>query len=68
MFGVLTDKFQDLFSKLSAKKTLSEENLVDAVRDVRMALLDADVNYTVASNFQLSRRNTCVLSMNLCPC
>ncbi len=51
MFGVLTDKFQDLFSKLSAKKTLSEENLVDAVRDVRMALLDADVNYTVASNF-----------------
>jgi len=51
MFGTLTQKFQSLFSTLSGKKTLTEENVSDAVRQVRLALLDADVNYTVASNF-----------------
>lgn len=51
MFGALTQKFQNLFSSLSGKKTFTEENVSDAVRQVRLALLDADVNYTVASNF-----------------
>lgn len=51
MFGALTEKLQNLFSALSGKKTLSEENISDAVRDVRLALLDADVNFTVVSQF-----------------
>jgi len=51
MFGVLTQKFQSLFSGLSGKKILTEENVSDAVRQVRLALLDADVNYTVVSSF-----------------
>lgn len=51
MFGSLTEKFQNLFSSLSGKKTLTEDNVTDAVRQVRLALLDADVNYTVASSF-----------------
>src|SRR5579872_6603333 len=51
MFGSLTEKFQGLFSGLTGKKTLTEENISDAVRQVRLALLDADVNYTVVSNF-----------------
>ncbi|MBI5272644.1 MAG: signal recognition particle protein [Chlamydiia bacterium] len=51
MFGILTEKFQNLFSSLSGKKVLSEENISDAVRQVRLALLDADVNYQVASEF-----------------
>lgn len=51
MFGALTEKFQDLFSKFSSKKTLTEESLLSAVREVRLALLDADVNYSVASQF-----------------
>lgn len=51
MFGTLTDKFKTLFSSLSGKKTLTEENVADAVREVRLALLDADVNYTVVGNF-----------------
>ena|SRR5579872_704952 len=51
MFGSLTEKFQGLFSGLVGKKTLTEDNISDAVREVRLALLDADVNYTVASNF-----------------
>ena len=51
MFGSLTDKFQQLFSNLRGIKTLTEDNISDAVRQIRLALLDADVNYTVASNF-----------------
>lgn len=51
MFGSLTEKFQQMFSGLMGKKTLSEDNISDAVRQVRLALLDADVNYSVASNF-----------------
>ncbi len=51
MFGALTDKFQQMFSSLTGKKTLSEENIADAVREVRLALLDADVNYSVAGGF-----------------
>jgi signal recognition particle subunit SRP54 len=51
MFGSLTEKFQQIFSGLTGKKTLTEDNISDAVRQVRLALLDADVNYSVASNF-----------------
>jgi signal recognition particle subunit SRP54 len=51
MFGTLTEKFRNLLDSFAGKKTLSEENLVDAVRQIRMALLDADVNYSVASQF-----------------
>lgn len=51
MFGALTEKFQDLFTSLMGKKSLTEENIADAARLVRLALLDADVNYTVASQF-----------------
>ncbi len=51
MFGTLTEKFQQLFGSLTGKKTLTEENIADAIRQVRIALLDADVNYSVASQF-----------------
>ena len=51
MFGDITEKFQNVFSALASKKKLTDENISDAVREVRMALLDADVNYTVAKNF-----------------
>lgn len=51
MFGTLTEKFQQMFSSFSGKKSLTEENISDAVRKVRLALLDADVNYGVVSQF-----------------
>lgn len=51
MFGSLTDKLSKIFSSLSGVKKLTEENLTDAVREVRLALLDADVNYGVVKNF-----------------
>lgn len=51
MFGALTDKLQGLFATLRGKKSLTEDNVADAVREVRLALLDADVNFSVASAF-----------------
>ena len=51
MFGALTEKFQDVFSRFSKEKTLTEESVSKAAREVRLALLDADVNYTIASSF-----------------
>ncbi|MDN3505686.1 MAG: signal recognition particle protein [Simkaniaceae bacterium] len=51
MFDSVANKFTQLFSSLAGKKQLTEENLSDAVRKVRLALLDADVNYSVASQF-----------------
>jgi signal recognition particle subunit SRP54 len=51
MFDSLTQKFQGIITSLKGKKTLTEDNITDAVRQVRMALLDADVNYSVAGSF-----------------
>lgn len=51
MFGALTEKLQSIFSGLAGKKSLTEENISEAVRHVRLALLDADVNYGVVSQF-----------------
>ncbi|MBA2369591.1 MAG: signal recognition particle protein [Candidatus Protochlamydia sp.] len=47
MLGTLTTKLQGVFSKLSGKKKLTEENISEAVNEVRLALLEADVNYGV---------------------
>ena len=47
MFGTLSTKLQATFSKLRGVKRLTEENISDAVNEVRMALLEADVNYGV---------------------
>lgn len=54
MFETLSGKFRQLFSSIAGKKKLTEDNVADAVREVRLALLEADVNYAVAS--QLVKR------------
>lgn len=51
MFGSIAEKFTDLFSSLAGKKKLTEENVKEAVREVRLALLEADVNYGVVKSF-----------------
>jgi signal recognition particle subunit SRP54 len=51
MLGLLTEKMQGLIAKFGASKKLTEENISEAVSEVRMALLEADVNYTVAKTF-----------------
>ena len=39
------------FKKLTGKGKLNEQNIKDAMREVRMALLEADVNYVVVKDF-----------------
>ena len=51
MFETLTDKFNDVFRKLSGRGRIGEQNVHDAMRDVRTALLEADVNYQVVRKF-----------------
>src|SRR4051794_25999536 len=51
MFESLSDKLQDLFSQLSRKGKLTEADVEAAVREVRIALLEADVNFKVVKSF-----------------
>lgn len=51
MFSRLSDKLQDVFKDLRGHGKISETNVSDAMREVRMALLDADVHYQVAKDF-----------------
>ena len=51
MFENLTDKLQDVFDKLAKRGKLSEGDVDAAMREVRLALLEADVNYKVAKDF-----------------
>jgi signal recognition particle subunit SRP54 len=47
MFENLTDKLQRVFKNLRGEGTLTEENISDALREIRVALLEADVNLNV---------------------
>src|SRR6184192_3990594 len=51
MFSQLGDKLQDIFKDLRGHGTISESNINDALRQVRLALLEADVDFKVAKNF-----------------
>ncbi|HEX4085002.1 MAG TPA: signal recognition particle protein [Chthoniobacteraceae bacterium] len=51
MFSQLGDKLQDVFKDLRGHGTISETNVNDALREVRMALLEADVDFTVSKKF-----------------
>jgi signal recognition particle subunit SRP54 len=51
MFDNLSDKFQKIFKHLRGQGKLTEENIREALREVRMALLEADVHYKVAKDF-----------------
>lgn len=51
MFDNLSDKFQKIFKDLKGQGKLTESNIREALREVRMALLEADVHYKVAKDF-----------------
>ena len=51
MFDSLSDRFQKIFKNLRGQGKLTEENIREALREVRMALLEADVHYKVAKDF-----------------
>ena len=51
MFETLTDRLEGVFKKLRGHGRLTEENIGEAMGEVRTALLEADVNFKVARNF-----------------
>ena len=51
MFDSLSDKLQDIIAKTSGQKELTQENMQDALREIRRALLEADVNLRVVKAF-----------------
>lgn len=51
MFANLTDKLDLVFKKLRGAGKLTEKNIKDAMREVRQAVLEADVNYKVTRDF-----------------
>ena len=51
MFSQLSDKLQDIFKEFRGHGTISESNIDAALREVRLALLEADVDFQVAKKF-----------------
>lgn len=51
MFQSLSDNLQETFKKLRGHGKLTEKNITDALREVRLALLEADVEFSVAKEF-----------------
>ena len=56
MFEELSNKLQEISNKVSNKGFLNAENIVSALQEVKIALLEADVNFRVVNIF-LKRRN-----------
>ena len=59
-FDNLSDKLGAVFKKLKNKGKLSESDVKEAMREVRLALLEADVNYKVAKDFTNSVGEKCI--------
>ncbi len=51
MFSDLSDKLNDIFKKIKSRGTITEEDLSKALKEVKFALLEADVNYKVVKEF-----------------
>jgi len=51
MFESLTNKFSDVFRRMSGRGKITEQNVRESIQQVRQALLEADVNYKVARQF-----------------
>ncbi|MCQ2542368.1 MAG: signal recognition particle receptor subunit alpha, partial [Lachnospiraceae bacterium] len=50
-FESLSDKLQNVFKKLRSKGRLTEADVKEAMKEVKMALLEADVNFKVVKQF-----------------
>jgi len=51
MFDNLSDKLESVFKKLRGQGVMTEDNIKEALREVRLALLEADVNFKVVKDF-----------------
>ena len=59
-FENLSDKLAGVFKKLRSKGKLTESDVKAAMREVRLALLEADVNYKVAKDFTNTVAEKCI--------
>lgn len=50
-FESLSDRFSSIFKKMRGQTTLTEKNMDDMLKEIRVALLEADVNFKVVKNF-----------------
>ena len=50
-FESLSDRFSSIFKKMRGQATLTEKNMDDMLKEIRVALLEADVNFKVVKNF-----------------
>lgn len=51
MLDALSDKFEKILKKLRGQGVLTEQNITEALKDVRFALLEADVNFKIVKEF-----------------
>ena len=60
MFDSLSDRLNDTFDRLRGKGKLTEADITSAMRDIRMALLEADVNFKVVKEFVAKTKERCM--------
>ena len=60
MFDALSDRFDGIFRRLRGKGRLTEQDVDEVLREIRLALLEADVNLQVTKNFCARVRERCV--------
>ena len=60
MFENLSSALQKTFKNLRGYGTLTEKNIKDSMREVRLALLEADVNFKVARDFVKKVQESCM--------
>ena len=60
MFNSLSDRLNDTFDKLRGKGKLTEADIDTAMREIRMALLEADVNFKVVKSFVARTKERCL--------
>jgi signal recognition particle subunit SRP54 len=70
MFDALSDRLDGIFTRLKGKGRLTEDDVDEVLKEIRLALLEADVNFNVVKGFQSRVREACLgadLSKSLSP-
>ena len=60
MFEVLSGRFSKIFSNLSKKRNLNENNIADALNDIKNALLASDVAFNIVKDFIEEVKTACI--------
>ncbi len=60
MLETLSDRLQGIFGRMRGKGKLTEEDINEAMREIRMALLEADVNFKVVKQFVAATKERCL--------